>query len=201
MASKYWVVMQKQKNYEKKLLKMFPTLDNDSGIYFLIRVDEKGFKFAYVGQAKKILTRLVGHCMGYKQHIDKSIRNHKWIDDSPYGWKIEKVIKCGLDQLDDLEEKYIKEYANLGYQLRNTTSGRQSIGKTDINERKASKGYRDGLEQGYANAIKDVKEFFDKYLRFTATNKPEARKKDGQYKEIYAKKYNEFKELLYGKEE
>lgn len=167
MANKYWVVMQKQENYKKKLLKMFPTLDNDSGIYFLTRVDEKGFRFAYVGQAKKILTRLVGHCMGYKQHIDKSIRDHKWIDDSSYGWKIEKVIKCGLDQLDDLEERYIKEYADLGYQLRNTTSGRQDTGKTDINERKASKGYRDGLEQGYKNCKKDVINFC-KYLFFMA---------------------------------
>jgi hypothetical protein len=199
--NKFWVIMQKQDNYKKKLLKMFPTLDNDSGIYFLTRMDERGFKFAYIGQAKKVLNRLVSHCMGYKQHIDKSIRDHKWIDDNPYGWKIEKVIKCGSNQLDDLEEKYIKEYADMGYQLRNTTSGGQDKGHTDINERKASRGYQDGLEQGYKNAIRDIKEYFDKYLRFTATNKPDARKKDGQYKELYVKKYNEFKELLYGKEE
>ena len=72
-----------------------------------------------------------------------------------------------MDQLDDLEEKYIKEYADLGYQLRNTTSGRQSTGKTDINERKASKGYRDGLEQGYQNCKKEVVEMC-KYLFFMA---------------------------------
>ena len=195
MANKFWVIMQKQRSYEKKLLKMCPTLDNSSGIYFLTRVDEKGFKFAYIGQAKKVLTRLVGHCMGYQQHIDKSIRDHKWIDENPYGWQIEKVITCDLDQLDDLEEKYIKEYADLGYQLRNVTSGRQDSGKTDIAERKAAKGYHDGLKQGYENARRDVARFFT-YITAGLRHDAENTKKNGEFKDIYLRKLREFNEWL-----
>ena len=44
-----------QKN-KQRLLKVFPDLTEDSGIYFLTR-QENGFKYAYIGQAKHILTR------------------------------------------------------------------------------------------------------------------------------------------------
>ena len=36
-----------ENNYKKKLLKIDSTLDDDSGIYFLIREDSNGFKYAY----------------------------------------------------------------------------------------------------------------------------------------------------------
>lgn len=45
---------------KKRLLKLFPHLVDESGIYILYRF-ENGFKYAYVGQAKKILTRLADH--------------------------------------------------------------------------------------------------------------------------------------------
>lgn len=63
-----------QKN-KKKLLEVEPRLDDKSGIYFLTRTDENGFKYAYIGQAKHILTRLSQHMVGY-QHIDLSIKKH-----------------------------------------------------------------------------------------------------------------------------
>ena len=40
-----------------------------------INMDEEGIKYAYIGQAKHILTRLAQHLTGY-QHIDLSIRKH-----------------------------------------------------------------------------------------------------------------------------
>ena len=57
------------------------------GIYVFYR-EENGIKYAYVGQAKKVLTRLAEHLTGYEQHIDKSIRKHGLFDKSPNGYKI-----------------------------------------------------------------------------------------------------------------
>ena len=57
---------------KKRLLEVNPYLNEGSGIYFLTRTDENGFKYAYVGQAVHILTRLAQHMVGY-QHIDLSI--------------------------------------------------------------------------------------------------------------------------------
>ena len=65
---------------KKKLLGINPELDERSGIYFLIRKDENGFKYAYIGQAKHILTRLASHLIGY-QHIDLSLKKHGLFDE------------------------------------------------------------------------------------------------------------------------
>jgi hypothetical protein len=35
---------------KKRLLKLNPKLNDRSGIYFLLREDENGFKYAYVGR-------------------------------------------------------------------------------------------------------------------------------------------------------
>jgi predicted GIY-YIG superfamily endonuclease len=58
-----------EKKNKERLLQINPELDEESGIYFLLREDEDGFKYAYIGQAKHILTRLASHLTGY-QHID-----------------------------------------------------------------------------------------------------------------------------------
>ena len=73
--------------------------------------------------------------------------------------------------LDEMEQKYIKQYANAGYQLRNVESG-GSDGKTDIGERKPSRGYYDGLEQGYRNAQKEVAHLFGLHLDYTTKKQP-----------------------------
>ena len=64
-----YAILQKNK---REWLKFYD-LKDESGIYILTRYDDNGFKFAYVGQAKKVLTRLAEHPMGYKQHIDFSL--------------------------------------------------------------------------------------------------------------------------------
>ena len=76
---------------KKKLLKLNPELNDESGIYFFLRTDENGFRFAYIGQAVKILTRLASHMTGYEQHIDLSLRKHKLYDEkkNPHGWRVE----------------------------------------------------------------------------------------------------------------
>lgn len=58
----------------KRLLEVNPSLTDESGIYFLTRTDENGFRYAYIGQAVHILQRLAQHLVGY-QHIDLSLKN------------------------------------------------------------------------------------------------------------------------------
>ena len=147
----------------KRLLEINPTLTDESGIYILKREDEEGFKYAYIGQAKHVLSRLVQHLSGY-QHIDLSIRKHGFYSlDNPTGWKV-SAFKCDPEKLDAIEKEYIKLYADRGYQLRNKTSGSQHEGKCQIDEYKPSKGYRDGLEQGKKNLARDLQHIIDKHL-------------------------------------
>ena len=120
-----------QKN-KKKLLEINPKLDDRSGIYFLTRVDEDGIKFSYIGQAKRLVSRLAQHLVGF-QHIDLSLKKHGLysMDGNPYGWKVDFVHAKESD-LDEMEQHYIKQFANAGYQLRNKTSGSQGIGKNRL---------------------------------------------------------------------
>lgn len=149
-----------------KLLTVNPKLDDNSGIYFLTREDENEIKYAYVGQAKHILTRLAQHLVGY-QHIDLSLKKHDFYSDkTPYGWKI-GFMHFPISQLDEKEQYYIKMYANKGYQLRNKTAGGQGEGKSQIDEYRPTKGYRDGLKQGYKNASREVANLFEKHLNFS----------------------------------
>lgn len=190
----YYRAMMIKKQNEKRWLKVNPKLTNKSGIYILVRTDENGFKYAYVGQSVNVLGRLAQHLAGY-QHIDLSLKKHKLYnkEKNPYGWKA-LIYECEEDKLNDLEREYIRICAEKGYQLRNKTLGGQNEGKSGIDDNKPSRGYRDGLVQGRKNAIKEVKDYFDKYLYYVARN--DDRKKDGSIKEIYKKKFNEFTDLL-----
>lgn len=155
----------------QRLLAVNPGLNNMSGIYFLTREDEDGFKYAYIGQAKDILQRLCSHLIGY-QHIDLSLK--KWglySQENPYGWKV-NYKTFPISQLDEKEQYYIKMYALNGYQLRNKTSGSQGQGKKQIDEYRPQKGYRDGLEQGRKNSSKEVAHLFEKHLDYTTKNNP-----------------------------
>ena len=175
---------------KKKFLELNNELNNDSGIYVLTRIDENGFKYAYIGQAKHILTRLAQHMVGY-QHIDLSLKNHGlYSDKNEYGWNVIHY-NFSEEELDDKEQYYIKEYADNGFQLRNKTSGSQGKGKTKINEFKPSKGYQDGLKQGYKNASKEIANLFDKHLDYLKKsdkpnkNQDKAIEKLEQFLEMY----------------
>lgn len=142
-----------------------PSLTEESGIYILTRVDENGIRYAYIGQAKHILTRLAAHLTGY-QHIDLSIKKHGLLDEQhPFGWTA-KQAAIPEHQLDAAEREYIKFYAERGYQLRNKTSGGQDAGKVGINDNKPSMGYYDGKRQGRIDVIKELKQTL-KYLQVT----------------------------------
>jgi len=193
-CNNYWkakIILEKNKH---RWLKLNPDLPNCAGIYILTRVDETGMKFAYIGQAKHILDRLAQHLTQY-QHIDLSLKKHGLYSQSkPYGWQVDYFI-CLENELDGYEREYVVKYANLGYQLRNKTAGGQDKGKIGIDEQKASKGYHDGLKQGYTNCLKDVRVYFDKYLSFSIKDN-NSRKKNGEYKKIFLKKFDEFEALL-----
>lgn len=179
----------KKKN-EEKIKQLCPDIKDISGIYILTRYDN-GFKYAYIGQAVKLLSRLVQHLSGYDQHIDKSIRKHKlYSKNNPTGWRI-AFYYFPESELNKVEQEYIRSYANDGYQLRNKTSGSQGIGKQGFDTAKEPRTYTEGKAYGHAKAIKEVAVYFDKYLDVKV-------KKDNK---LCNRKLQEFIELIKGGEE
>ena len=142
------------------------SIPEQSGIYIFFRKDEDGIRYAYIGQARHLLTRLAMHLNGYEQHIDLSLKKHGLFDcyNNPHGWQIH-FIKYPENELNEKERYWIKEMAQRGFQLRNVTAGGQDTGKHNINPSKPPKTYRDGLSQGYNNARRDVAKLFKTYLR------------------------------------
>lgn len=154
---------------KERILKVCPDVPDRSGIYILTR-EADGFGFAYVGQAKKLLTRLAAHLRGY-QHIDLSIKKHGlYSEDNPTGWKVQ-YVEYSEPYLDEMEQRYIKSYANRGYQLRNKTSGSQGKGKKDIAD-EPTKGYLEGLHNGYRKAQKEIAHLFKLHLKCEAKKEP-----------------------------
>ena len=152
-----------EKKNKERLLEVNPNLDDKSGIYFLTRKDENGIRYAYIGQAKHILTRLAQHLVGY-QHIDLSLKKHGFCsNENPYGWSV-GFKNYDESLLDEKEKYYIKLYADYGYQLRNKTAGGQGEGKSQIDEYRPQKGYRDGVQQGRKALARELKDIADKHL-------------------------------------
>lgn len=139
-------------------------LSDKSGIYILAR-EEDGIKYAYVGQSVHVLERLAEHLSGY-QHIDLSIKKHGLYNpaENPTGYDI-ITIYAPKEELDGMEQTFIRRYARAGYQLRNHTTGSQGVGKKGI-DGKASRGYYDGKQQGKDDLIKEVQRLL-KYLDVT----------------------------------
>lgn len=178
---------------KKRLLKLNPKLNDRSGIYFLLREDENGFKFAYVGQAIHTLSRLASHLVGYEQHIDLSLRKHKlYSEDNPYGWRVE-FLNFPESQLDEKEKYYIKLYADNGYQLRNVSIGGQGGNRDSgsIGERKAPKGYLQGIQQGRKNLARELSNIAEKHLKIEIRD-------DKKCNKISQKQYEKFISLMNG---
>lgn len=177
-----------EKKNKQRLLEVNPKLDDESGIYFLTREDENGFRYAYVGQAVHILTRLSQHLVGY-QHIDLSLKKHGlYSEDNPYGWKV-NFRHYTTNLLDKMEQLWIKQYADKGYQLRNKTSGSQGDGKSQIADYRPQKGYRDGLKQGRINLARELSSIAEKHLKIEIRD-------DKKNNKISQKQFEKFKELL-----
>lgn len=172
----------------KRLLEVNSSLTDESGIYFLTRTDENGFRYAYIGQAVHILQRLAQHLVGY-QHIDLSLKKHGlYADDNPYGWKI-GFLNFPISELDKQEQHYIKVYADSGYQLRNKTSGSQGEGKAKIDEYRPTKGYRDGIRQGKINLARELSSIAEKHLRIEL-------REDKQGNKVSERQLDKFMELI-----
>ena len=159
-----------KKANEQRILKVCPDCPNTSGIYFLLR-EEDEFKFAYIGQSVNILQRLADHLQGY-QYIDLSIKKHGlWSEENPTGYKVH-FLEFPKDLLDEKEQKYIRQYANAGYQLRNLTSGSQGQGKKGFENARQPKTYTEGVVQGEKNMAKQIKHLFDLHLDFAPKKNP-----------------------------
>lgn len=160
-----------EQEIKQRLLLVNPKLNEKSGIYFLTREDEQGIKYAYIGQAKHILSRLAQHMTGY-QHIDLSLKKHGLISNNNMcGWNV-NFLNFPEELLDEKEQYYIKKYALGGYQLRNKTAGGQGSGKKQIDDYRPGKTYRQGVEQGMKNASRDVAKLFEKHLNVSAKSNP-----------------------------
>ena len=178
----------KLRESKMKILKVNPYVDEESGIYFLTRIDEAGIKHAYIGKAENLLTRLAQHLLGYEQHIDRSLKKHKlYSNDNFYGWKI-GFEHFEIEELNSKEHYYIREYAGLGYQLKNKNSG-GTLGKVQLDEYKPSKTYRDGLKQGKKSLAKELSAIIEKHLEISLKQGKEGNK-------ISLKQFEKFKELL-----
>lgn len=179
---------------KQKWLSLNPKLDEDSGIYILLRQDENGFKYAYIGQARHILTRLAQHLTGF-QHIDLSLKKHGLFDpkENHYGWHVE-CWKYPVAELDEKEQFWIKHYADKGYQLRNKTSGSQGEGKAKIDDYRPAKGYYDGIKQGKKNLAKELSHIAEKHLEIRL--KPEKANNS-----VSQKQYVKFMDLLHGEDD
>lgn len=172
---------------KSEILKHNSKINEKSGIYFLTRVDENNFKYAYIGQAKNILTRIAQHLIDHKQHIDKSLHIRKlYNNNNLFGWEID-FLNFAENELDEKEQFYIKEFANKGYQLYNKTIGSQSIGKKALGEQKSGKGYYDGVKHGKTSVLKEIGILFDKYLNVEIK---------GNYTKIKERKLQEFKDMI-----
>lgn len=173
------------KAYKRKLLNACPTLTENSGIYILTRTDEDGIDYAYIGQAKHLLTRLAEHMKGYPQHIDASLKKRGlYSKDNPYGWGID-FYECPENELDANEKHEILQHKNV--QLYNITGGSQGSGKRNLIEGKTPKGYYDGVKYGKERILREIKVYLDKYIDFVV--------KEPKNK-VKLRKYNEFMEML-----
>lgn len=171
----YEEIKARNEQIKKQWLSVNAILSDASGIYILTR-EENGFKYAYVGQAKHVLSRLVDHSNGYDMWIDLSIRKHGLFSKAnPTGWMV-KSYSCPESTLNHFETLFIREYAGKGYQMRNKTSGGQCAGKTGITSNKPAKGYYDGVARGRANVQRELRDMFRVSLEVSIKGKPNKNK-------------------------
>ena len=159
--------IKKLKSAEKMILSICPDIPNKSGIYLFYR-EEKGIKYGYVGQSLDLKKRCCQHLIGF-QHIDNSLKNHGLYDElkNPNGYKL-WYKEYSQEELDKQEQFYIDYFANKGLQLRNKKLGGQSDGNDGMDtDRKPTKTYREGVQQGYENCRKEIITMFTKYLNYS----------------------------------
>lgn len=149
-----------EKANRERLLKVNPDLTDESGIYFLTRVQPEG----YIGQARHICQRLCQHLSGYDQYVDRSLKAHGlYSENNPYGYKV-NFLPFPESKLDEMEQYYIQKYLENGYRLKNKTAGSQGAGKVKIADFKPAKGYHDGIKAGKKSLAKELSHIIDTHL-------------------------------------
>lgn len=183
--------MKIQRENEQRILNIYPTMPQSSGIYMFFRDNDDGKRCVYIGQAVRLLERCGSHLSGKKSHIDKSLMKHKLFSDvNPNGWRVCILTQCPTYMLDEQERKWIDYYRNReDVEIYNVCGGGQIDKAKDIGERQQTKlkSYKNGKGLGYEKARNEVKVFFEKYLDFTIK---------GNTNKIKERKFNEFKEWL-----
>lgn len=151
-----------EKKNRQRFLTINPELNDEPGIYFLVR-EENGYRYGYVGKASvSVLGRLAQHLSGW-QHIDLSLKSHGlYSEDNPTGWRV-GFKNFPKEVLDEKEQFYIKKYANAGYQMRNKNAG-GTDGSSKINDYRPAKGYRQGIQAGKKQLARDLKGIIEKHL-------------------------------------
>jgi hypothetical protein len=188
MPTDYKKVFAKKEANKQKILDVCSYAPETAGIYLFWRLDESGIHHGYVGQAtKSLLQRLAEHLSGY-QHIDLSIKKYGLYDKwkNPHGYHIAVIEECAPELCDEREQYWIKYYAQKGMQMKNSTIGSQGKGKGNFDVGKSTKGYRDGLKQGYKNAQREVAKLFEKNLTFAINGEP------NKVKERFLEKFKNF---------
>lgn len=170
----YKSIYAKKYENEKKIKSLCPKAEHRSGIYCFHRVDENGFRYAYVGLAtKSLLSRCAAHLDGFEQHIDRSLKKHKlYSEENPCGWKLDVLCYCKPEECNEKEQHYIKKVHDSARQLLNVTGGSQGEGKFNIGQNKPAKGYYDGLEQGKKKSREFIADLFAKHLVVTTKKQP-----------------------------
>ena len=170
----YKSIYAKKYENEKKIKSLCPKAEHRSGIYCFHRVDENGFRYAYVGLAtKSLLSRCAAHLDGFEQHIDRSLKKHKlYSEENPYGWKLDVLCYCKPEECNEEEQHYTKKVHDSARQLLNVTGGSQGEGKFNIGENKSSKGYYDGLQRGKDKSREFIADLFNKHLIVTTKKQP-----------------------------
>ena len=154
----------------KRILKLVPDMQNWSGIYVWHRRGADGNTYFYAGQSVHLVDRSVSHIMQY-DHLGLSIRKRGLCTEKEGGWHLEYYY-CDRSELDERERETIAAWIKSGGVPYNVTDGGQGTGKADIAERKAAKGYMDGIKAGYQKARKEVAHLFEKNLTFSINGKP-----------------------------
>ena len=178
---------------EQRIKKLCPEIDSQSGIYAFIRdsFDEPGIKYAYVGQAVNLLSRVLSHLEKH-EHIDKSIKKRKlWSSREPYGYKLYVIEKCAASELNDAETRAIIKLKQKGYQLPyNKTGGSQGEGKKIVVDY-ARKGYLQGKRDGYSKATREIATLIHKYTNLISKGGKIADRKTAEIIELLEEQPNE----------
>lgn len=132
----------------------------------------------------------------YLLSVDMAKHIYKLYDEqnNPYGWRVE-FLNFPESQLDEKEKYYIKLYADKGYQLRNVSLGGQGENRASgsIGERKAPKGYMQGIQQGKKVLARELSSIAEKHLKIEIRD-------DKKHNKVSQKQYEKFMSLMNGGE-